>query len=281
MSTYVVRSIDDIFKELLLEKQTFSTLDGLLPDNIIDEATLITTMTNGKAPEWVLWLYNIAVQIHLTELSANSSIVDITDIFSDSIVATKQWYVDKALEFQYGDVVIIDPITYQVGYATIDETKQVIGSCTIREFGGAVVLQLRGKNTDLLTEDELNSFVVYMNKVKIAGTKINVENVLGDLISSYMTIIYDGTYNLSDIKTLIETNIEEYYNNIELTGKFISNALVDKLQQLDGIIDPQYNYGIAINTLGLEVEFTHEYETNAGWARINEPLVDTITYIGR
>lgn len=278
---FTVRSIDEIFQELLAEKQNLPTLSGLDPNGIIDEATLSTSLSDGQAPEWVLWLYNMAVQTHITELAAASSVTDIDTIFENKVVATGQWYIEKALAFQFGDTVGVDPITYEVKYATIDESKQIIGSCTVRTLGGQVVLKIRRKDTDILTTEEYNSFVSYMNKVKIAGTRIIVDNFEGDLLTINMDIVYKGDNDLSDVKSQVEAVINTYINNLEFDSKFVTSSLVNALQELDVIIDPQFNTSSAIDSLGNSINFLHEYDTNAGWGKINVPLADTLTYTAR
>ena len=41
-------------------------------------------------------------------------------------ITTQQYYVDRAYAYQSGDrLVVIDPATQELGYATIDETKQI------------------------------------------------------------------------------------------------------------------------------------------------------------
>jgi hypothetical protein len=279
--SYTVRSIATIFTQVLLEKQTFSTLDGLLPSGITNEATLITTMTNGKAPEWVLWLYNMAVQTHLTELSAQSSIDDIEYLFLTRRLATERWYIEQALAFQYGDTLVIDPITYQPSYTIIDENKKIIGSCTCNTIAGRILLKVRKEGTDILTVDELIAFTNYINKIKIAGTVVQIDNYDGDLLTINMNIVYSGAYNKVDIQGQVETVITDYLNNIEFDSRFITTSLVDKLQAIPGVIDPQFNESSAIDALGNTANFLHEYTSNAGWCQIDTPLVDTITYESR
>ena len=64
---FTVRTIDEIFTELLTEKGNLTSLDGLISGSITDTTTLIPQLENGQAPDWVLWLYNMAVQTNLTE----------------------------------------------------------------------------------------------------------------------------------------------------------------------------------------------------------------------
>ena len=126
MANFTARTIDEIYQELLLEKQTLASLDGLLPDGITDENSLITTLTNGKAPEFALWLYNFAVAANITDIATETAVTEIEDLINNQIIPTSRWYVSKALEFQYGDTLIVNPITYNITYNPINTANQII-----------------------------------------------------------------------------------------------------------------------------------------------------------
>jgi len=283
MAQFEPRTIDAIFQELLIEKQTLASLNGLLADGITDENSLITALGNSKVAEWVLFLYNIAVQIHLTEIRSLSAVGDIDLIFETKRVATGRWYIEKSLEFQVDDTLIIDPVTYQVEYDPINTDAQIIGSCTIKTFSNKLFLKVRRKDTDILTANELTQFTTYINELKTAGTQVIVENYPGDMLKLNMTIIYDGTKNLTSVTALVEGVINEYIVNLDFDSKFITSAMIDRLQALDEVLDPRFDGGTALDSLGQEVAFLHEYTTNAGWGVINPstPLSASITYIAR
>ena len=278
---FEVRTINDIFSDLLLEKQNIPSLSALVPKDITDEQTLIPKLTEGAAPEWVLWLYNIAVQMHLQEVKTGEAVTDIETFIQNQKIHGDTWYINTALAFQLDDDVIIDPITKQISYEEIDEAKQIIGSCTIQSQTSRIYLKLRRKDTNILTENEKLQFTSYMEKAKEAGVQIIVENYEGDELSLYMTILYNSIYPLETVKEQVENTINDYLNNLEFNSEFVVNSLIDKLQLLSTVKDPQFNYGVAIDALGEDVEFLHQYKTNAGWAKIkaSTPLSATITYI--
>jgi len=276
-----IRTIDEIFKSLLIEKQTLSSLIALDPNGITDIDTLIPVLTSGKAPEWVLWLFNTAVGTNVTEVSVQTAIDDINNIMLTQKVPTSEWYITKAKEFQFADTVVIDPVTYQVGYAVIDESKQIIGSATTLSVSNKLYLKVRRKSTNILSAPELIAFESYMNKVKAAGTRLLVQNYNGDELTLNIDIVYNGTYDINDVRTNVEEVINNYIENIEFDSYFISSQLIDNLQQLTEVLDPRFNESSALDSVGNTVNFTHEYKTNAGWCRINSltPLNTTITYI--
>lgn len=278
--SFSIRTIDSIFQTLLLEKQTLTGLTSL-STTITDVNTLITQLTNGTAPEWVLWLYNMAIQTHLTDVAIQTGIDDINDAFDTQIIPTERWYVDQAKKFQYGDTVLIDPTTYQPYYAIIDTNKQIIESCTTREYQNKLILKVKRTDTNILSAAELASFTSYINHIKAAGTQTLIQNYSGDELTLNMTILYDASVSdLSATTTAVEAEINDYLVNLEFDSKFLTSSLIDRLQALTGIVDPRFDSGVAVDTLGTSTSFTHEYTTYSGWAQINSltPLSSTITY---
>lgn len=280
---FTIRTIDQIFQELLLEKQTLTSLNGLVDGGITDENSLISALNTSKVAEWILQLYNMAVQIHLTEIRTNSAIEDIDTIFEQKRVATDKWYIEESLKFQYGDSLTIDPATYQVEYEVIDETKQIIASVTVLDVANKLFLKVRRKNTNILSALEKTAYETFLQNLKIAGTQIVVQNFPGDELTLTLEIIYDGTLDLATITSNVESTINEYIVNLQFDSKFITSEMIDNLQALDGVIDPRFNDGVALDSLAVSTNFTHEYTTNAGWAKINAatPLSTTITYTPR
>lgn len=280
MATFTIRTIDQIFQTLLLEKQTLISLDGLVSGGITDENTLITALETGKVPDWILWLYNYAVATNLTDVASLSAINEIENIIASEKIPTAAWYIMKAKEFQYQDILIVDPITYNVGYATIDTTKQIISSSTVLEGANKLILKVRRKDTDILSIDEKTAFESYLFKIKCAGTQTVVQNFTADLLTLDMNIVYIGSYTLASIQSAVETTINSYISNIEFDSKFNTNKLIDNLQNIAGVIDPQFNSASAIDELNNTTTFTHEYLSYAGYMSINPsyPLSTTITY---
>jgi len=278
---FQARTIEAIFSDLLLEKQTLPNLAGLIDGSVTDVPTLITSLENGTAAEWVMWLYNTAVAIHLTEVAMVTGITDIQDLLDANRVPNERWYIEKALDFQYGDTLVIDPITYQVTYTIISEANKIIGSCTTKLVDNSLYLKVRRVDTDILSNDELVAFQYYLSKVKAAGTRVIVENFEADNITLNMEVYYAGNYNVGSITSQVEAAINSYLENVEFDSKIIVNKLLDNLQSIVGVIDPRVISASALDSLGNTTTFTHEYRTNAGYSVINPatPLSSTITYI--
>lgn len=277
---FTIRTIDQIFQQLLTEKVSYTYLTQLNTD-ITDENTLASKLDDTKVAEWVLWLYNEAVAIHLAEVGLNTGVNEIQTILETKQVSNEEWYIQQALKFQYGDTLIIDSETFQPYYAVEDISKQIIGSATIETIANLLVIKVRKKDLSLLTFEEKTAFEGYLRTIKTAGTRIRVDNFDADLVTLNFNILYKGSYNVSTVQSNVEAAINNYLNNIEFNSYIYVTPLIDALQQVDGVIDPRLISASAVNSLGNTVPFTHEYNTNAGYAKINPltPLSSTITYI--
>ena len=280
---FVPKTIDEIYSQKLLDKQTLTSLNALVDNGITDEQSLIAALNAGDGSDWILWLYNDSVTSHESELHTLSAVNDINELFAAKTVGTPRWYVEEALKFQLGYTYSENVITHQLEYAEIDVDAQIIGSSTILEVGNEVFMKVRRKDTDIFNAGEQVQFESYMKALKEGGTQINVENFTADEFSLNMTIIYDGTQDLNDVKSQVESTILSYLNNIEFDSKFITSKMIDQLQLLTVVIDPRFDSGSVINSLSEDEPFTHEYITTSGYGKINPlfPLSTTINYIPR
>jgi len=278
---YIARTIDQIFQELLVEKQTFTSLNELDQQGIVDEASLIAKLADSKVAEWILWLYNLAVQIHLTEVRTATAVSDLETIIATEKVPTDAWYINKTLEFQYGDSVIVDPITYQVKYNIIDVTKQIVASAAIENIDKRIILKIRRKISNIFSVDELNALTSYLDNIKIAGTNIELFNYAGDLFTLNMEVVYDAIYDLPTIQSEVESVVNEYLGNLEIDGYFITANLMTKLQAILGVKYVRFNESTVTDDLAVTTNFIHEYKSLAGWGEVNPitPLASTVTYL--
>lgn len=280
---FTIRSIDQIFTQLLIEKSTLSNLDDLIT-TVTDVNSLKAQMDNGTAPEWVMDLYTFAVFTHEEEVATQTGFDGIASTVETQRAGTPSRYIEAGLKFQYGDPVILDPISYFPTYEVYDESKQIIGTIKIKPVGTNTKFLLRGKFTDILTQPELDAFSAYLTTFQDLGLRKTVQSLPADLFAINMTVIYNGLYELIEVTTLVEGAINEYLDNdFEIDGKFVTNALVDKLQALTEIIDPQIDSTYVKDELGDDILFGYEYLSNSGYGSIDPafPLSATITYISR
>jgi len=278
---YTPRTLNEIYLAIVTEKQTFSSLSGLTTDITSQQELLTELNSNSKVSIYNLWMYITAVSIWTLEKIMGLFITEVDEIVSSAIIGTSAWYVQKVKQFQYNSgTLIINPTTYAVEYDIEDTTAQIIEHAATIESGGNLILKVRRLASDILSTPELNAFKSYINKVKFAGTRIIVWNYDADLLKLYFEIKYDPIIPLSTITTNVETVINDYLDNIEFNSTVNINSLIDNLQAIEGVLDPQFNEGYGKFDIAAYVAFSHTYDSTAGWCKIDPlyPLSSTITY---
>jgi len=284
----MARTINEIFQLIQSEKNNMTYINDKLknPDGnttIYTEQDLLTSLqSNNKVGIWLLWAFIIAVSENLLEQNWDEFQVELEDIKNRAVVGSRLWWRDKCLEWQYGDILEIDPLNYGVKYAVIDETKQLIKHAGISEINGKVVLKVqKDYGTGLLTSSELNSFESYVDKVRFAGIRTDIWNFNPDNLKLFYTIYYDPLIGEATVKNDVETTITDYIHNLPFDSTFNKTDLTDKLQQINGVLDPVFvdGYGKPEGT-STYIQFDNYYESVSGYCDIDNtfPLDATITY---
>jgi hypothetical protein len=233
----MARTVEQIYNELLDYKQGMGILTGLT--SISDYQDLLNDLTtDSKVANWALELYNQAVTIAAMEQMIDDSIADIQTIIDSKQVGTADWYRQQVLKFQYGDVLqMIDNVP---SYTSVDTTKQIIEFCSVREESGVVYIKVRRKTGVLLSQSEYNALYGYLEKIKIIGTKIVIYNFAPDDIELYYTILYSGEVGLDNLKVAVDAAINNYLSTLAFDTKLKINAVTDILQNVTGVVDPQF-----------------------------------------
>lgn len=276
------RTISEIYNSMMNEKTTKSTLTSLQP-NLDTHQTFLSDLTStSKVAIWRCFVWLMAFNTYLFEQIMDAYRREVDEVIANSHVGSIQWYVAKAKEFQQGYTLTLND-NYSIVYDTVDEDAQIIEFASGEEREGTFYLKVRRKDTDLLSESELTEFQSYINKIKFAGTRIVIVNEYSDKIKIYMDIVYDPLYDLTVLKTNVEDAINNYVQNIAFNSTFYVNSLVDAIQKVDGVIDPQVkwaNSGVRTNTSNY-IALPYIYRPVAGYLTVDTsyPLSTTLTYV--
>jgi hypothetical protein len=271
----MARTIEQIYNDLVLQKQTFGTLTGLT--TISDYQTFLTNLTSdSKVSNWNLELYNSAVMIKTLEDKIETETSNISTLLSNSFVMTADWYRAQTLLFQYGDIVQL--INYVPGYVSVDVDKQIIEFCSVEEIVGGVKIKVRRKDGTILSNDELLGLQSYLNAIKGIGTIIQIINLEPDDIKFFIDIIYTPQVNLDTLKTNVSDAITNYVSNLPFDSKIYGNDVIDILQEVSGVIDPRFvKISAKANTASTYVDYGWSYDLVAGYGIVQD-IANTITY---
>ncbi len=285
-----MRTIQEIYDEIIIEMRTFNTLSNLQP-NIHDSQTFLQKLTTtSRVSIWHLyiWVHAFAIWIHEFLFEEHKKTVELRA--TEIIVGPLPWYRKKSFEFQLGDTLqLIDGENYQ--YAIIDVSKQIIKRSAAIDAGGQVrlkVAKLQGNLPIPLTQSEKNSFLSYINKIKIAGTNVAVISEPSDLLKLSYDIFYDplvlktnGESILNPGTFPVEDAINNHISNLPFNGVLTLTFLTDSIQQVEGVIDPRLISASAKSGNIPYLLIDKEYNAVAGHLVIdtNFPLNTSLNYI--
>jgi len=276
------RTVDQIFQSLITYKESIPELTGL-QSLVSDEQKLLDELqSSSSTARYILYLYIVAYSNWVLEKLMEEQIKEAEEIRDSSFAGTPGWYSFKALEFQYGDNVVVDETTsYVPKYNALDESKRIVGNCAVEELAGKLLLKIKGKNTDILTNDELNSFISYVNEIKFAGTSIAVQNDAADTMKIIANVRYNGQLDKASIQNAVEVAINGYITALPFNSYFVTNDLINKVQEVKGVIDFEINSIMAKATNeSVYANVVHRYRAFAGHMKIDVsfPLSTYITY---
>lgn len=287
----MARTIEEIYNEMAQEKATLTSLNGLEPAGVDNATNFIASLTSGsQMANWRLMMWVCAFGIYVHEKLFDKHLEELEAVKKTMKVGTPLWYRDQALIFQYGDALTWNGNQYL--YDPVNTVNQIIKRAAVIEVGGQVrikVAKLNGSNLPIpLAAAEENSFLNYMQQVKVAGTNIAIINRSADLLRLELKVYYDpllmsptGGLISSPSTQPVEDAINAYIEELPFNGKLGLVELTDAIQAAAGVVSPHITLAEAkVGTLP-EVSISEYYTAEAGYMSINPnyPLNTTITYV--
>jgi hypothetical protein len=247
--------------------RTINQIRDSILTSIAADATLAEATSTSITAIYRLVAYVAAVAIWVHENFFDAHKAEIELLINQAPVGTPNWYVLKAKLFQSGDVL------YEVGgiltYPIIDETKRIVTQAAYKVAGSKLFLKVAKAGAlpdtlDPLSPTELTQFGGYIDRLRFAGTDIEIVSLNADRLRVYAKIYYDGIYEQNDFKTRLVAGIKAYLKNLPFDGTVQVIRLIDAMQAVEGFKD------IEVIQLqgwsGLVSEgFTRIYETKAGY----------------
>ena len=279
-----MRSIDDIYSEIITEKNTFTNLSSLQPA-IDDTQTLLSDLTTtSKVAVWRLWAYITAVAIWIHEQMWEIFKADMVNLINNAIPGTIRWYHLQAMSFQLGDNLqwLDNKYRYLDTTSTTAVAKQIIKRAAVYESGNQLIIKVAkevGGAPAPLSTLERTAFQAYLNKIKFAGTQLLVLSYSADELQIFLDVKYnpliiDGTGLLiGDTTYPVNDALEEYVKNIVFAGILNKTKLIDAVQLATGVDDVILTGLVARASGGAWAAVsTQEYNSTAGYM-----VIDSIT----
>lgn len=226
------RTIKDIYTEALKERTKRMELSEFDSDSKM-------SVMNGLT--WVM-----AAVVHSFETLLDVFAVDISDVINSRINGTPTYYANALLQYQKGDTLTIREDGLAFGYANIDESKRIITQVSYTEstdsqnLDSKLILKVatgdKG-NLTALSGEELVPIIAYINKIKFAGTRVEVISHDGDVLIPRLTIYYDGAISETDIYTHIEEKLKGYIMNIPFDSSIYVSKVMEAIRSAEHVTD--------------------------------------------
>lgn len=293
------RSITEIFDEMVLEKETFSSLDELVPNPDSSQTFLSDLTSASKVAIWRLTFWIVAFAIFTHEKLFDQLVIDVETAAREAQPGVAEWYVVESKKFQFGFSLQFDTdlskFVYPDTTSAVAIDAKIISNASARDINEVVTIKVAKTVSDLvqkLTAEEKAAFTTYLDKFKIAGTKTLVISDDPDFLKAAFTIQYDpqlidaAGILISDGTTKpIQVAINGYIEGLTFDATYRVQDNVDAIQKATGVInvvtdviEAKYT---AISFTNILAVVTEDYIPNAGYlATVDETGTESVPVLG-
>ncbi len=245
----MARDLEEIQASILLKKSETESLNALEVLTTVEKDTLAGLTSSSKVAIWRLWVFIMAFAIWTFE-----SLLDVFEEQINALIAlnkihTPQWYRERILEFQFGFEFDRTVGAYVNDGLETSEVlaSQIISSASVEELAGTLKMKIAKRDSQQLlsplTTEELAAFAVYIQKVKDAGTRLQIISRIPDDLRLQLDICFDPLVLNGQGERLDGTNdnpvgeaINNYLYNLEFNGEFVVDEMQEALKAVEGII---------------------------------------------
>jgi len=286
------QTINQIYTELITEKETFTSLSGLTSPTVPDTSQLMLTelQSNSKVAVWRLMYWVVAVVSFTLQSLMDVFKTEVSTIAQNAVTGTLRWYVVIAKAFQNGyDLTWTDKLKWEYTDTTsvAAVASKIVTQASATESNSELILKCaKGAIGSLepLSTAELASFTSYIDDIKFAGTVTTVINETGQTLDYSMTVTYDPLVLTSDgilirdgASVPVTSAVIEYIQTIPFDSEFSVMSMVDAAQAAEGVKNVVCSAASIVfpNVNILTATSTQTYTPRSGYM---VPGTATITY---
>lgn len=230
-------------------------------------------------------IYIVAVAIWVLESLFDQHKADVDARIEEILPHRPKWYRDKALAFMKDRTLMGDTDRYDTTGMTDSaiEAARVVKYAAAAESEDSSILTVKIatsgdgglQSLDAETETE---FTAYMKEIKDAGVRLQVVNKEADSFSCTLAIYYDAMLTEETVKTAVEEAVEEYVQGLPFNGEYTNMALVDRLQQVEGVRIAEVRASSACPHGGAVQQIDAKYSPVAGYMKVGQITPTMIPY---
>lgn len=237
----MARALETIIAEMIANKEAELGLAGLT--------------STSRVAIWRLMIYVVAFAVWSLEILFDQHKAEVDGILLELKPHTPRWYRNKALAFQYGFDLYPDTDVFVNEGKTPEqiEVSKIIKYAAVTEATNESRLIIKIATEDVdgilspITDPEKESFDAYIDEIRDAGVKITPINYLPDVLRLNIKIYYDplvltsngvAITGINAGKKPVEIALQEFMRELPFNGELVLSALIDKLQQTEGVAIP-------------------------------------------
>lgn len=221
---------------------------------------------------------------------ANSESIITNLLISQQGYGKSDYYTGKALEFQYGDDLVINtdinPVTGEpyldLIYPVIDTTKQIIAQAAFQAsaVGGSQILFLKVATAAIsgglgpLSDAQLTAFQSYMLNFEILDLPINIISLPANILEFNSVATYLSSFDLPTLQTNLANALTTFQNSFQLNGTFYDGGLEGYIQTN---VPGMRNFFISQTTID-GVPFSDFTNLSSGYFNYANDIIDNIIY---
>ena len=233
--------------------RTIAAIQTEIFDSIAANEKLVGLTTTSKVSIWRLMVFVVAFSIWVLENLFDTHTKEVDDIIEAKMPHRASWYRTKAKDFQYGFALLPDTDKYNNESYDDEEiaNSKVIKYAAVTKSGGQLFIKIATETAGILAPISpavKTAFVAYMDDVADCGVKYLVVNhlpdrlILGMQIYRNPLVLDQNGMSIRDANYPVEDAIKAYMKELPFNGELVLAHLVDKLQQVEGVLIPHiYN----------------------------------------
>lgn len=228
----MARTIKQIYDEAIAERNKRLELSEFSSDSKL-------SILNG-----ITWTF--AAVIFSFEAILDLFSVDISKVINNRINGTPTYYINALKQYQKGDEILVREDGLAFGYAETDSTKQIVTQASYMESHSDVNLDNKlilkvatgdKGNLHAIDVEELTMIQAYINKIKFAGTRIEVTSQEGDVLVPRVSVYYDGAVMESVVYDLIEEQLNVFMQDIKFDSTIYVSDIIAAIRSAEHVTD--------------------------------------------
>ena len=226
------RTIKQIYEEAVAERNKRMELAEFSSDSKL-------SILNG-----ITWVVSAA--IYSFESLLDVFAVDIAEVINSRVNGTPSYYANAMLQYQQGDELTVREDGLAFGYASVDESKRTITQVSYVEstddqnLDSKLILKVatgpRGK-LEAISAEDLVPITAYINRLKFAGTRLQVVSLPGDVLIPQLTVYYDGAVTEHDMYTAIEQELAKYIMEVDFDSTVYVSKVIEVIRRAAHVTD--------------------------------------------